>query len=160
MGSRTTSGEPVMPKSPLYDTDFYAWTEEQAALLREGRLSSADVEHIAEEIESMGRTEKRELISRLAVLMMHLLKLEFQPGRRGSSWRATVRLQRRELRRHLEDNPSLRAKLTELAEDAYTDARLRASAETGMDEASFPWGMPWSVEQALSDDFWPGDNNC
>ena len=74
-----------MPDSgaALYDQDFYAWANEQAALLRAGKLSAADIEHIAEEIESMGKTEKRELVNRLAVLMLHLLKWQFQPGLRG-----------------------------------------------------------------------------
>ena len=75
----------------LYERDFYAWANEQAALLRAGKLDSADIENIAEEIESMGRSEKRELINRLAVLLLHLLKWRFQPGLRGNSWRATYR---------------------------------------------------------------------
>ena len=75
-----------MSNHPLYDQDFYAWTNEQAALLRAGRLSEADVEHIAEEIENMGKSEKRELVSRLRVLLLHLLKWQYQPTRRGKSW--------------------------------------------------------------------------
>ena len=70
----------------LYERDFYAWANEQAALLRSGNLSAADIEHIAEEIESMGKTEKREPVSRLSVLLLHLLKWQFEPERRGSSW--------------------------------------------------------------------------
>ena len=70
----------------LYDRDFYAWANEQAALLRAGRLTEADIENIAEEIESMGRSEKRELVGRLAILLQHLLKWQFQPGRRSASW--------------------------------------------------------------------------
>ncbi|HEY3718618.1 MAG TPA: DUF29 domain-containing protein [Roseiarcus sp.] len=77
-----------------YDSDFYAWANEQAALLRAGRLGQADIEHIAQEIESMGRTEKRELVSRLRVLLVHLLKWRFQPTGRGSSWKASIRVQR------------------------------------------------------------------
>ena len=79
-----------MPKTPLYDRDFYAWANEQASLLRKGDLSHADIEHIAEEIESMGKTEKRELISRLTVLLLHLLKWRFQPTLRGKSWRLSI----------------------------------------------------------------------
>ncbi|MCT6678023.1 DUF29 domain-containing protein, partial [Staphylococcus aureus] len=81
-----------MSNSTLYEQDFYAWANEQAGLLRAGKLAQADIEHIAEEIESMGKTEKRELVSRLAVLLLHLLKWQFQPGRRGTSWQATIRL--------------------------------------------------------------------
>ena len=97
----------------LYDRDFYAWANEQAALLRAGKLSDADVANIAEEIESMGRSEKRELVSRLVVLLLHLLKWQYQPARRGRSWQVTIENTRDELDRHMIDNPSLKAKLPE-----------------------------------------------
>jgi len=139
----------------LYETDFYAWANQQAALLRAGKLESADIEAIAEEIESLGRTEKRELISRLGVLLMHLLKWRFQPAMRGSSWQATIKVQRRELARHLADNPSLKSKLPEAMADAYGDAILNASRETGLDERTFPEVCPWSFEQVMNQEFWP-----
>lgn len=142
--------------STLYETDFYAWTHEQSKLLREGRLREADLAHIIEEIESMGRTEKRELVSRLAVLLMHLLKWQYQPGRRGGSWEATIVVQRRALHRHLRDNPSLRAALPEALGDAYGDAVPAAVAETGLPRATFPDVCPWSFEQAVDEAFWPG----
>ena len=94
-----------MPRSHLYDHDFYAWANEQAILLREGKLEQADIEHIAEEIESMGKTEKRELVSRLTVLLLHLLKWRFQPTMRGKSWRLSIEEQRIQLALHLRDNP-------------------------------------------------------
>jgi hypothetical protein len=144
-----------MPNNNLYDRDFHAWANEQAALLRAGALAGADIAHIAEEIESMGRTEKRELISRLAVLLMHLLKWEYQPTLRGNSWRATIKVQRRELARHLDDNRSLRTKLPEAIGDAYGDAILNAARETGLDESAFPAQCPWSFEQIAGNDFWP-----
>jgi hypothetical protein len=144
-----------MPNANLYDSDFHAWALEQAALLRGGALASADIAHIALEIESMGRTEKRELINRLAVLLTHLLKWEFQPALRGNSWRATIKVQRRELARHLADNPSLKATLSEATADAYGDAILIASRETGLDEQAFPASCPWSYDQIAQDDFWP-----
>lgn len=139
----------------LYDQDFYAWANQQAGLLRAGKLSEADLEHIAEEIESMGKSEKRELISRLVVLMLHLLKWEFQPMRRGNSWTNTIRLQRRELARHLRDNPSLKAKLDEAIQDAYGDAIIQASDETALPESTFPSSCPWSFGQMMAEDFWP-----
>ncbi len=144
-----------MAESLLYERDFYAWTNEQAALLRKGRLGEADIEHIAEEIESMGRTEKRELISRLAVLLLHLLKWHYQPGLRGPSWRATIRLQRHELTSHLGDNPSLKALLPEAIERAYGRAIIEAEAETGLPKSIFPAVCPWSFEQMMAEDFWP-----
>ena len=139
----------------LYEHDFYAWANEQAALLRAGDLSVADIEHIAEEIESMGKTEKRELVSRLAVLLLHLLKWRHQPDRRGSSWQATVRVQRIALSRHLADNPSLKAKLPEAIGDAYEVARIEAAAETTLPEATFPAACPWSFAQMMDEAFWP-----
>ena len=144
-----------MPGSPLYERDFYAWANEQAALLRKGRLAQADIEHIAEEIESMGRTEKRELVSRLAVLILHLLKWHYQPGLRGPSWRATIRLQRRDLTAHLDDNPCLKVLLPEAIERAYGNAVIQAEAETGPRESSYPAVCPWSFEQMIAEDFWP-----
>jgi hypothetical protein len=105
-----------------YDADFYGWVNEQAALLRAGRLAEADIANIAEEIESMGRSEKRELVSRLAVLLTHLLKWRRQPERRSGSWTASIKVQRRGLERHLADNPSLRARLPAALANAYADA--------------------------------------
>ncbi len=144
-----------MGKSALYDQDFYAWANEQAALLRAGHLSSADIENIAEEIESMGRSEKRELISRLTVLLLHLLKWQFQPVRRGASWKATIRVQRRDLVRHLRDNPSLQSSLDQAVEDAYHDASDLAAGETELPESTFPSACPWTFEQIMDPDFWP-----
>lgn len=139
----------------LYDRDFYAWANEQAALLRAGKLDAADIAHIAEEIESMGRTEKRELVNRLAVLLLHLLKWQHQPERRGTSWAATIKVQRRDLERHLKDNPSLKAKLGEAIDDAYGDAVLLAAAETDLPETSFPTACPWPFARFMNADFWP-----
>ena len=140
----------------LYDQDFFAWANEQARLLRAGKLSDADIEHIAEEIESMGKAERRELLSRLSVLLLHLLKWQFQPGRRGASREVTIRNQRRALARHLADNPSLKPKVPEALSDAYGDARGEAYAETGLPEDAFPATCPWTFEELMAEDFWPG----
>lgn len=139
----------------LYDRDFYAWANEQAALLRAGKLDAADIAHIAEEIESMGRTEKRELVNRLAVLLAHLLKWRYQPEHRGSSWEATIRVQRISLARHIKDNPSLKASLPEALADAYEIALIEAAAETGLPEATFPAECPWPFGQSMDPGFWP-----
>jgi hypothetical protein len=144
-----------MSHGDLYERDFYAWANEQAALLRSGQVSAADIEHIAEEIESMGRTEKRELISRLTVLLLHLLKWKFQPERRGNSWRLSIANQRRQLGRHLRDNPSLKSRLPEALDDAYGDALNDAAAETGLALDTFPAANPWTFEQISEADFWP-----
>lgn len=141
--------------STLYDHDFYAWTNEQAGLLRAGKLSEADLEHIAEEIESMGKSEKRELISRLTVLLLHLLKWEFQPMRRGASWRLSIANTRDALTDHLADNPSLRSVLEASIDTAYRRAHRDAALETGFPEGTFPNTCPWSFDQMMDEDFWP-----
>lgn len=144
-----------MPDDGKYDRDFHAWATEQAALLRAGRLAEADVEHIAEEIEALGRAERRELVNRLAVLLLHLLKWAYQPERRGKSWRLTIEEQRRRLARHLRDNPSLRAWQAEALAEAYGDAVLRAERETDLPRDVFPWSCPYGFEQVLDGGFWP-----
>jgi Domain of unknown function DUF29 len=142
-------------KSSLYDRDFYAWSVEQAALLREGRLAEADLETIAEEIESMGKTEKRELVSRLTALLLHLLKWRHQPSHRGKSWRLSIANARNEIADHLEDNPSLKAVLDRAMEQAYGYARLKAAIETEFDENHFPERPPWTFQEAMDPSFWP-----
>lgn len=139
----------------LYDSDFYAWANEQAALLRAGQLSAADIENIAEEIESMGRSEKRELVNRLTVLLMHLLKWQYQPLLQGPSWRTTIRIQRADIADHLDDNPSLKSQIPETITRAYRKARMEAAAETGLPEATFPAAVPWPFERIMDAEFWP-----
>ncbi len=145
-----TPAEPV-----AHDTDFYGWAMEQAQLLRAGRLDAADIENIAEEIESMGRSEKRELVNRLAVLLAHLLKWQAQPARRGRSWRLTIEEQRLRLASHMADNPSLKPLLSEAQNEAFRLAVLVASRETGLDRNAFSSGGDWSYAQITDPDFWP-----
>jgi hypothetical protein len=135
--------------SELYERDFYAWANEQASLLRAGRLSAADIANIAEEIDSMGRSEKRELASRLTTLLLHLLKWEFQPQRRSRSWTISIDGARDALALHLADNPSLKSKIPEVMETAYRQARRDAAVETGIDLATFPVQCPWTFDQAM-----------
>jgi hypothetical protein len=122
--------------SRLYDSDFYAWANEQAALLRAGELAQADIEHIAQEIESMGKTEKRELASRLKVLLLHLLEWRFRPLKRSASRKASITVQRHELADHLDDNPSLKPLIGSILEKAYRDAVLGAMLETGLPKSA------------------------
>jgi Domain of unknown function DUF29 len=147
------------PTRPLYEQDFYAWANEQAALLRAGKLAAADIEHIAEEIESMGRTEKRELVSRLTVLLLHLLEWQYQPTHRGPSWRLSIANARDDLTDHLADNPSLNTHIANAIASAYRRAHRQASAETGYPEATFPEVCPWSFERIMDESFWPEPDN-
>ena len=118
-------------KSQLYDRNFFAWSREQAELLRAGMLEEADIERIADEIESLGRAEKRELIGAPRLLLLHLLRWRYQPAKRGPSSEARIRVLRNRVEDHLDDNPSLRTVLTEALAFAYRDAPHEAAAETG-----------------------------
>jgi hypothetical protein len=141
--------------SNLYDQDFSAWTEQQAGLLRAGRLAELDVQHLVEEIESMGRSERRELVNRLVILMLHLLKWRYQPALRGNSWRLSIKAQRIRLASHLGDNPSLKAYLDAAIARAYQLAVIEAEKQTGLPAATFPERCPFSFAEMADEQFWP-----
>jgi hypothetical protein len=140
----------------LHDTDFYSWTQQQAALLRMGNLAELDVTNLIDEIEDMGRSERRAIKSRIEVLLMHLLKWQYQPAHRSTSWRATITGQRRKIKKLLQQNPSLKPELNTIVVDAYEDACFDAAGETGLDEHGFPVECPWTVAQSMDEQFWPG----
>lgn len=153
--ARRTRAE-AMRNTVSYEQDLHAWAIEQAGLLRAGRFAEADIEHIAEEIESLGRSERRELASRLAVLLVHLLKWQVQPGYRSNSWRNTIREQRRSVAEHLEDNPSLRATLDVALARAWRNALAAAQNQTGLAEDAFPPACPFTAVQLFDPNFLPG----
>jgi len=138
-----------------YENDFYGWTQEQAALLRAGHLSELDTDHLIEEIEALGRSEKRELESRLTVLLMHLLKWRCQTMRRSRGWGLTIDGQRIRLARVLSDNPGLKPLLPDLLSNAYRLAKVDAAKETGMEIKSFPFECPWTFGQIMDETFYP-----
>jgi hypothetical protein len=138
-----------------YDSDLYQWAMEQGALLRSRRLQELDLDHIAEEIEGLGKSQRRELVNRLAILLAHLLKWQVQPSLRGKSWELTIREQRRRLVFHLQDNPSLRARLGEWIDQGFEIACLIAQRESGVERQSLPARSPWTIEQILDDEFYP-----
>jgi Domain of unknown function DUF29 len=138
-----------------YEADFYAWTEEQARLLRDGELSAIDAANIAEEIESLGRSDRRELRSRLTVLLMHLLKWRQQPGDRSAGWLGTIREQRRQIELVLDDSPSLHPFVAAVLARAYGDARVDAAEETGLPATDFPLECPFTLDEVLSRSFLP-----
>jgi Domain of unknown function DUF29 len=141
--------------SVAYDDDFYAWTMEQARLLRSGELSLLDVENIAEELESMGRSDKRELDSRLEVLLVHLLKWRVQVQFRSRSWSGTIREQRSRIEDLASESPSLRPQLSRIQPSLYARARRVASNETGLPASMFPASCPFTAEQVMAEDFVP-----
>ena len=144
-----------MATSSLHELDFYACTQQQVNLIKSGNLVDIDFEHLLEEIESMGANERRELINRLAILLAHLLKWHYQPSFRGRSWQLTIKEQRRQLQRHLKDNPSLHARLDEFIADSYIDSVLLAAKETGLDELAFPIQCPYTQDDLLNSEFYP-----
>jgi hypothetical protein len=139
-----------------HDEDFCAWSLEQAALLREGKVAEADLDLIAEEIESMGKTEKRGLASRLTVLLVHLLKWRFRPEGRGKSWRLSIANACDEIANLLDNNPSLSSVLDELTPSAYRYAPRKAAIETDLGEECFLDQCPWPFATAMDAGFWLG----
>ena len=149
--SQTTSG------SDLYEQDFYLWIQTTAELLKQGRLTELDLENLIDEIETMGRSEKKALRSNLELVLMHLLKYKYkyQAEKRSGSWRTTIREHRKRIRQALEESPSLKPYFDEVFGLCYDDARLLAADETELHLATFPEESPFTLEQALNPDFLP-----
>ncbi|MGZ8217129.1 DUF29 domain-containing protein [Methylomagnum sp.] len=142
----------------LHETDFYAWTRQQLHLLQTGRLSGLDVVNLIEEVEDMGGSIRSQLESRLGILLMHLLKWQFQPSHRGRSWQLTIKEQRRRIERLLRDNPSLKHNLEKTVEDAYGDAVIMAARETGLNETTFPKQCCYHLDNILDYEFLPEES--
>jgi hypothetical protein len=134
-----------------FDQDFYAWTQWQAQLLQTGQWHLLDAQHLAEEVADMGRSEKRELENRLEVLLVHILKWQFQPEKRSRSWQLTIKEQRLRLHKHLKENPSLKPLMATVWLDVYQLAVISAERETGLE--ILPSVCPYTLEQILSDSF-------
>jgi hypothetical protein len=139
----------------LYERDYYAWTEEQAALLRAGHTVDLDLANLAEEIEDMGRSQRRAVKSALIIVLVHLLKYRFQPQRRSNSWRATLREHRRRLRDEFADSPSLRLYAESLLAECYQDACEEVADETGLPWETFPTACSFTLDQVLNRSFLP-----
>ncbi|MBK1707034.1 hypothetical protein CKO40_21480 [Halochromatium glycolicum] len=147
----------------LYDQDYTAWAETNAALLKAGRFEAIDIEHLLEELSDMGKSEQRSLESRLRVLLAHLLKWQFQYAQLserwrefdGRSWRNTIVHQRAELKLLLRKHPSMKRLWTAAVQEAYGDARELAAAESGLPIETFPSSCPYSDEAILDHTFFP-----
>ena len=138
-----------------YQQDFYAWTQQNAQWLRQGKLTEIDVINIAEELESMGKSQHHALINRLADLLMHLLQWQFQSAKRSRSWELTIIEQRQEIVDLLEDSPSLKHSMEAKLAKAYNQATIKAERETGIRYTDFPSNCPYTLEQVLDDNFYP-----
>jgi hypothetical protein len=145
------------PAAADYDTDFYAWAHDQAARIRALAVPGLDAENVAEEVESLGRSQKSQLSSRCDVLLIHLLKWVFQPERRGVSWISSIGEQCRRIQRVLSDSPSLRPDFPGIVAESYRYAAKQAARETGLLAATFPASCPWTPEQIIHDDWMPAD---
>jgi hypothetical protein len=138
-----------------YESDVIAWANEQAAFIRAGRFDMLDLEHIADEIDDVGKSEQRELMRHLTDLIAHLLKWKYQPSHRGASWEKTIKVKRKEISYSLKSMPSLKTRLTDLEwlELVWDKAVNQAMTETGLD--GFPENSCWSIEQIFNLEFWP-----
>ncbi|WP_292854657.1 DUF29 domain-containing protein [Nostoc sp. NMS8] len=146
-----------MPSPSLYETDFYAWTQEQATLLRNQQWSQIDLQNLIEEIQSLGKQQRQELRNRLSVLIGHLLKWQYQSQRRSRSWLATLRIQRLDIAELLEDNPSLKPYFEEALRKAYLKGVELAVGETDLPKRTFPVECPYSLSEIVDYDFYPGE---
>jgi hypothetical protein len=135
-----------------YEEDFYAWTREQAVFLKEGRFTELDVDHLIEELETLGRAEWHALESRVTVILTHLLKWHYQPEKRSRSWELTLLEQRTRVEKLLRDNPSLRYALPNVCVDAYALARIRAARQTHLPLEHFPVECPWTLQDVLDEE--------
>jgi hypothetical protein len=144
-------------KVTSYNADVIAWANEQASFIRSGRFDLLDIEHIADEIEDVGKSERRELRSRMAVLLAHLLKWQYQSDRHGSSWQKTIKTQRNEIAECLMETPSLKADIANADwwEKTWADTLTQVTRETGLSFDAFPESCPWNFEQIINPDFWP-----
>jgi hypothetical protein len=149
---------PVMPFSQSlvsYDQDFNQWIEYTIELLKAQRFDELDIENLVDELESMSKRDKREIFSRLKIVLAHLLKWKYQPGKRSGSWRASIRNNREDLAQLINDSPSLKSYPAQIIVDAYASARLDAADETGLELQVFPLHCPFSIDETLAQDFWP-----
>lgn len=151
-----TAPQPVkFINSPLYDQDFYLWIETTAKQLKEGNFAEIDLANLIEEIESMGRSEKRALKSNLGVILIHLLKYKYQQDKRTNSWLSTIFEHRQRLEECLTESPSLKNYLPEVFINCYQNARKQAAIETGLSLATFPIESPFTINECLDEDFLP-----
>jgi hypothetical protein len=136
--------------APSYEDDFVAWLEDQAQRARRGETESLDLENIAEELEGMARSDRREIRNRLTVLLTHLLKYQYQPRRRSSAWLGTIGEQRSRIATVIDDSPSLRSFPHSVLDRCYVEARSRAAIETRLSERDFPERCPFPLEDVFN----------
>lgn len=147
-----------MTTHQLYKQDYVLWLEKTAQLLRERQLSQLDLPNLLEEIEDMGRSENRAVESNLEVLLIHLLKYQYQPQNRSNSWRYTIFEHRDRLQKAFRDSPSLKSYFEQIYPDCYATARIKAAIETELSIETFPLESPFSVAAIQNPDYLPGND--
>lgn len=151
-----TAPQPIVLTNPdLYEQDFYLWIENTAKKLREGRFAEIDLENLVEEIESMGRSERRAIESNLIVILIHLLKYKYQPDKRTNSWLSTIFEHRRRLQKNFQESPSLKTYFLEVFPESYQAARQQVALETGLLVDTLPIDSPFTTDECLNQDFLP-----
>jgi hypothetical protein len=138
--------EAICEDKEEHETDFSKWTQRQSRHLKRREFSQLDIDNLIEELEGLGRSEKRALKSYIEVFLMHLLKIQFQPKKRTISWDLSIKEAKYKAQSILQENPSLQPKLKELIKEAYFYARIKAALETGLNEDKFPEECPWTVK--------------
>ncbi|MBF0337470.1 MAG: DUF29 domain-containing protein [Nitrospirae bacterium] len=154
ISTETLTHKDTLTADSLYEVDLYQWAFHNTDLLRQGRFAEIDLENIIEELEGMARSYKRELLNRLTVLIMHLLKWQYQPKRRSRSWRETINNQRREIKFLLEDSPSLKYNIEVVIAKGFIEAKRTFENETGISARELPETCLYTFEQLMDYDFW------
>lgn len=149
----TSLQKPTTSHQRLYNADFAQWVAQTTLLLQQGKFDELDIENLIEEVEDLGKRDRRALCSNLEIVLLHLLKWQFQPEQRSTSWRGSIREHRRRIARILKDSPSLNPYLQQEYQDCYLAARLQAADETGLPLKTFPEECPYFLEQALNEAF-------
>ncbi len=144
-----------MQTQSLYEKDFYAWIHHNVDLLKQNKLAEIELDILIDELESMAKRDRRELSSHFIILIAHLLKWQFQPAHRSSSWRGSIREQRIQITKQLQESPSLKNHITDAIENAYPDALDLASNETGLAMIAFPNKCPYAIKDLLDKEFYP-----
>jgi Domain of unknown function DUF29 len=153
----TTQLSSATDSANLYDRDYYLWLSHTAQLICEGKLSEVDTANLIEEIEDMGRSEKRAIESNLVVVLLHLLKYKYQPERRTNSWKSSIREHRRRLRKAFSASPSLKGYCEEVFHECYQDGREQAADETELPLNTFPPESPFTLDETLNPNYLPED---
>lgn len=144
----------------LYHSDFHAWTLKAAELIRQRQFNDLNLDELAEELDSMGKKERNEAANRLVILLAHLLKWQFQPAYRNSSWRGSIIEQRKQIQRLLKQSPSIKPYIPAAIAEAYPDAADLAQRETLLPLEHFPTECPYSQDAVLDYDFYPETGNA